>query len=530
MTSTTGRPLIFGKKKRPEPKGQEDTHPWKILIVDDEKEVHTVTTLALSGFEFAGQPLTFLHAYSGDEARKILADTDNIALMLLDVVMESDNAGLDLVRYVREKLHNKMIRVVLRTGQPGQAPEKQVVVDYDINDYKQKTELTSQKLFTLVYSSLRAYRDMVALEGSRKGLRKIIDASTDIMSMDSMQNFAEGALDQMLSLLHINDGGSFYGVSPDSLAAFKRGSDFRVLAGTGKFKHLPENGSGLRQMPVDVIDHLRNAAVRGGHLFTDRQIVCYHRGRGDHENLLYVGGEFDFSQIDRSLIELYARSVGVAFENIELYHQVEETQREIVYRLGEAVETRSMETGNHLKRVAEISKLIALEYGVPPDEAERIKYASPLHDVGKIGVPDAILNKPGKHTDEEWAIMKTHAQLGYNMLASSDKPILQAGAIIALEHHEKWDGTGYPHGKSGEDIHLYGRITALADVYDALASERCYKEPWPLGDIYLFIKEQRGKHFQPELVDVLTQNLDKVEHIMMTYRDRFNREPDAKAG
>lgn len=522
MQPATAKPMTFAPKRPENQEMRADVQPWNILIVDDEQEVHSVTKLALADFRFADRPLRFLHAYSAQDARNILTEVDEIALILLDVVMETDHAGLEFVRHIREDLGNRLTRIVLRTGQPGQAPERKVITEYDINDYKEKTELTSQKLFTVVSASLRSYRDMVALDNSRRGLRKIIDASANIFSLNSMKTFAEGALSQMLSLLHVRDKGSFYSKKVDSLAAFKSGSSFKILAGTGRFSEFNEQALDMSSIPDEIAAHLQDASERGTHLIDSDHIVSYHRGRSGHENLLYVGGSFSEAAMDPSLVELYARNVGIAFENIELHQQIEETQREIVYRLGEAVETRSMETGNHLKRVAEISKLLALGYGLDEEEGERILYASPLHDVGKIGIPDAILNKPGKHTAEEWEIMKTHSQLGYKMLASSEKPILQAGAIIALEHHEKWDGSGYPHGKKGEDIHIYGRITALADVYDALSSKRCYKDPWPLGDVYRFVKEQRGKHFDPALVDILTQNIDRIEHIMMTYEDRFD--------
>jgi len=526
MPENDSSPLVFSDDA-PQTEPEALTNPWKIFIVDDDEEVHQVTKLALSGFVFGGRPIEFLQAYSGTEAKDVFSKTHDIAMVLLDVVMETDQSGLEVVKHVREKLGNRMTRIILRTGQPGQAPERQVISDYDINDYKEKTELTSQKLFTLVHASLRSYRDMVALNESRKGLRKIIDASATLFSVSSMRKFAEGALEQMLSMLHIQDNGSFYGTEIDSLAACKKGTNFKVLAGTGRFQDLPGKQSELAEIPLEVIEHISHAAQDGDqsfeknhiHVFDKDHIVSYHKGRGDHENLLYVGGDMDYPAIDKSMIELYARNVGIAFENIELHDQLEATQREIVYRLGEAVETRSMETGNHLKRVAEISGVLARAYGLSEHEAELIKYASPLHDVGKIGIPDAILNKPGKLDAEEWEIMKTHAMLGHKMLTSSEKPILQAGAIIALEHHEKWDGSGYPNNKKGEDIHIFGRISALADVFDALANRRCYKEPWATEDIHAHIKSESGKHFEPKLVDALDQNFGALLNILEQYAD-----------
>ena len=202
---------------------------------------------------------------------------------------------------------------------------------------------------------------------------------------------------------------------------------------------------------------------------------------------------------------------------IELNDEIEETQREVIYAMGEIGETRSKETGNHVKRVALYSKKLALLYGLSQEDANILHMASPMHDIGKVGIPDAILNAPRKLTKEEFAVMKTHAQLGYNMLKYSEKPILKAAAIVAGQHHEKFDGSGYPNGTKGEDIHIYGRITAVADVFDALGSERIYKKAWELEKIIALFQEEKGKHFDPKLIELFLHNLDSFLKI----RDKF---------
>ncbi|QOP46585.1 HD domain-containing protein [Sulfurimonas paralvinellae] len=204
---------------------------------------------------------------------------------------------------------------------------------------------------------------------------------------------------------------------------------------------------------------------------------------------------------------------------VKLNKEIEDTQREVIYAMGEIGETRSKETGNHVKRVAEYSKILALLYGLKKEEAEKLKMASPMHDIGKVGIPDAILNAPRKLTKEEFEIMKTHAQLGYDMLKHSHRPILQTAAIVAGEHHEKYDGSGYPRELQGEDIHIYGRITAIADVFDALGSERVYKKAWELERILELFKQEKGKHFDPKLVNLFLQNLDKFLEIRERFKD-----------
>ena len=206
-------------------------------------------------------------------------------------------------------------------------------------------------------------------------------------------------------------------------------------------------------------------------------------------------------------------------EMITLNDEIEETQREVIYAMGEIGETRSKETGNHVKRVALYSKKLALLYGLSQEEADKLQMASPMHDIGKVGIPDAILNAPRKLDIDEWKIMQTHAELGYNMLKSSNKPILQAAAIVANEHHEKWDGSGYPNAKVGEEIHVYGRITAVADVFDALGSERVYKKAWELEKILSLFKEESGKHFDPNLIKLFIENLDSFLKIRDKFKD-----------
>lgn len=193
--------------------------------------------------------------------------------------------------------------------------------------------------------------------------------------------------------------------------------------------------------------------------------------------------------------------------------EILKTQKDIIYAMGEIGETRSKETGNHVKRVALYSELLALKCGLNLQEAELIKLASPMHDIGKVGIEDKILNKPGKLTEDEFEIMKTHSILGYNMLKNSEKPILKAASIVAHEHHEKWDGSGYPRGLKKEEIPLSARIVAIADVFDALFSKRVYKEKWNLTEIENFFKENSSFHFDPKLCDLFLQNIDQFRNI-----------------
>ncbi|MEA1987637.1 MAG: two-component system response regulator [Pseudomonadota bacterium] len=201
--------------------------------------------------------------------------------------------------------------------------------------------------------------------------------------------------------------------------------------------------------------------------------------------------------IDESIIKLQA-----------LNQEILTTQKEVVFTLGSIAEFRSRETGEHVKRVAEYSYLLAKLSGYSDEEAELLRSASPMHDIGKVAIPDHILNKPGKLTPEERIIMETHVELGYEMLKHSPRPIFSMASNLILYHHEKYDGSGYPKGLKGEDIPLCGRITAMADVFDALGSKRPYKEKWPDEEIFNYIKTESGCHFDPKLVDLFFKHIN----------------------
>ncbi len=206
-------------------------------------------------------------------------------------------------------------------------------------------------------------------------------------------------------------------------------------------------------------------------------------------------------------------------QTINLNKELEYGQREIIYKMGEICETRSQETGYHVKRVAQYSKLLAKLYGLKPYDIKLLFIASPMHDIGKVGISDKILNKTTKLNLEEWEIMKTHSNIGYKILKDSNREFLKAAAIVAYEHHEKWDGSGYPRGLKETSIHIYGRITAFADVFDALGSNRCYKKSWTLDKICKYMQNEKGKQFEPKIIDLFFDNMEEFVKIRNKYID-----------
>ena len=212
------------------------------------------------------------------------------------------------------------------------------------------------------------------------------------------------------------------------------------------------------------------------------------------------------------------RALALERQVLSNMHELEMREREILYRLAKVTESRDNETGQHLERMARYAGLIAEVIDLPDEEVRVIEAAAPLHDIGKISIPDAILNKPGKLTEEEMDVMRQHPRYGYEVLRDSSSRFVQVGADIALRHHERWDGTGYPDGLAGTDIPLSARIVAVADVLDALTTRRPYKEAWSMDAALDYMREQRGKMFEPRLVDALIAHRDRAEEIRACFR------------
>lgn len=493
---------------------------WKVLIVDDEPEVHAVTKLALSDFVLNEKSLEFLSAYSGEEAKEIFRNHDDIAVVLLDVVMETDDAGLNVAEYIRNDLDNHFTRIILRTGQPGQAPEKDVIINYDINDYKSKTELTAQKLFTVIIAALRSYRDIITIEESRAGLEKIIDASADLFSIRSLELFVQGLIQQMASILGCSQHAAYI-TSAKSTPNPIRGSnaqDLFIFAGNGDYAE--KEGKTLTEaLTKEQLASCQQALTEQDIIYGDDHIVAYCYSKSTQGALLYLSGlPKRVSDIDRKLVKLFSENVQIAFDNVLMTCEIEGTQREIIERLGCAMEYQT--SGKmHLRRMVEMAGILGRGIGMSRDRVEILKLAVPLHDVGNSRVPEAILNKTTPLSEEEQLEIRKHAEFGYQILKDSDRPTIRLAATLAKEHHERWDGSGYPNQIKGDAIALESRIAALVDVFDALVNTRPYKDAWPVDKVVATISSERGRHFDPTLVDYLLQNIDDFFAVQSQYQD-----------
>lgn len=239
--------------------------------------------------------------------------------------------------------------------------------------------------------------------------------------------------------------------------------------------------------------HIENRAKDGSSYFVDATVMPILNSNGE-------------------IIEYISLRVDITKE-IELRKDIIDTQKEILFTLGELGERRSKETSDHVKRVSLYSELLARLYGCKEEDIELLKMASPMHDIGKVAISDEILLKPIELTEEEYERMKKHTIYGWEIFNKSKHLLLKNAAIIAYEHHEKWDGTGYPRGLKGEEISIFGRITSISDVFDALSHDRLYKKAWELERVIDFMKSERGRSFEPRLVDLLLENIDEIVEI-----------------
>jgi len=280
---------------------------------------------------------------------------------------------------------------------------------------------------------------------------------------------------------------------------------------------------------MDQLNALTNAKLPTILVLTAQHMQSYRQRALDNGARDYVTKPFDAKELlsrVRNLLEVHMANKYMKYQNEILEQKIQQrtqeihnTRLQVVRRLGRAAEYRDEETGLHIIRMSKMAVVIAQEAGMDDEQCDLLLNAAPMHDIGKIGIPDHILLKPGKFEAEEWEIMKTHAQIGADILAGDDSELMCMAHDIALSHHEKWNGKGYPNGLAGEAIPLVGRVTALADVFDALTSRRPYKEPWTVERSLELIKFESGQHFDPRLVNIFVEKLAEIVAIKEKYAE-----------
>lgn len=461
----------------------------------------------LSEIKFNNRYIETILVNSVEDLKEFIVSNPNTALIIIDLDINKDiaHSKLKVINYIRDTINNKTIRIILKGSFSEKNSSTAYALKYNINGFINNETLTNDSVTASILSCLRGYDDLYAMNKNKKGLEQIIKSSSMLFRTQSMKKLAFIVLNHLSSI-----------ISPKVLSSFmitKSQNNFYFLSGTGKYSsNLMKNS-----IPSDIVERLYDATNFKKNRYFDNYFIVFLGENKVNQNIIYCEIPEPLSSITIDLIEIFCTNVSAAINSMYLNEELETTEKELIFTLGEISEARSRETGHHVKRVAEYSKILALSYGLSQKEAEMIRMASPMHDVGKLAIPDSILNKPAKLTKEEFEVMKTHSRIGYEMLKRSNKRLMKSASIIALEHHEKYDGTGYPYGLSGEDIHLYGRITAVADVFDALGTERVYKKAWELNKIISYFKEESGHHFDPKLVKIFFKSLNEI----LAIRDKF---------
>lgn len=511
----------------------------RILVVDDEAVIRELMTDILTEEGYHVQT-----AGNGREALKVLESQPDFEVLFTDIMMPEMD-GIELIRHARQV--SPQIVAIVMTGhatlESARAAVKEGIYDYVVKPFNlseirlavsnalERSRLTSENarlreitdLFNISEkiasirdeSALLAYILDAALErvGAEAGSVMMVSEDGETLEVVESRGLSSEQVNRVVHRDRSISGWVAQNVRP--LMVGEPGKNVDIDNLSRKFQ-----GGTFISVPLERKSSAMDPRMLDNQGLPKVMAVLNATGKKDGEV---------FSDTDLKALSIVANHSAAALENVRLIHDIEENQREVVYTLGEIVETRSKETGQHVKRVAEYSRFLALRYGLLPAEAEVLRMASPLHDVGKVGIPDAILNKPGKLTPEEFEIMKLHAQLGYDMLKNSKGVVLRTAAIVAHEHQEKYDGTGYPRGLSGDAIHIYGRITSVADVFDALGTERVYKHAWPLEKILEYFQEQRGMHFDPQLVDIFFTCLDELLQIRDQYPEQGTEQKENAA-
>ena len=454
-----------------------------ILIIDDmEDNINTLMSLLDDKYDI-------LASLDGESGLDILADEENIDLILLDILMPGMD-GFEVCRRLKSNFKTKDIPVIFITADNN---ENTIEKAYEMGgvDYITKP-LNARELFSRINTHLSLSEQKHLLEKDLQAnitllnqYKDVVDIST-IVSKTNLQG----------KITYVNDA-------------------FMKISGYTKDELLGKSHNIIRHpdVPSSVFKDLWET------------IKSKHMWQGEVKNLKKDGSYYVVQSVIMPILDSKGNIeefISVRHDITDIYNlqkEIEDTQKEVVFTMGAIGETRSKETGNHVKRVAEYSRLLAQYVGLSQEDITLLSDASPMHDIGKVGIPDNILHKSGKLTEDEFIIMRMHAELGHKMLAHSNRPLLKTAAKVALEHHERWDGFGYPKHLKEEEISIEGRITAIADVFDALGSDRVYKEAWEDERIFEYFKEQQGKQFDPKLVDLFFENLDKFLEIRNQFKD-----------
>lgn len=480
--------------------------PWKILIADDDQDVHVATKLALRDVSFRDRTLQFIDAYSASETLLRLKEHPDTAVVFLDVIMESDDAGLGVARKIRENGFS-LVRLIIRTGYPGQAPEREVIVHYDIHDYKEKSGLTTQKLFTSLISALRSYDDLLALEQHRRGLMSVLE-SVSWFDFGAVQRYIAGMLSEFSDLARLPFG--------QVLIAARFASDehraIKVVASCGELALSDECPQPLNDLPLVVASILQESFAVGEALQSENGSTLFVSCHGV-DLVAYADGQNALANADVVLLEVFLVKVCQALANFRAFQNISAERDGLLLGLAHAAERRNGSGVDTLEQLASLCEAVVrrldtmLDFPELIDEAflRNIGKASLLHDLGDLDLPVGLLDKAGTFNQAEAGQMREHVEAGLRLVepclrASESCGCIALASQVIAAHHEHFDGSGYPHALSGEAIPLAGRVVAVVDTYVAMTSNRPHRDAISPQEAVTLISAKAGRQFDPRVV------------------------------
>lgn len=468
----------------------EENNLKTVLVIDDSKFICHEVKKVLSVRNY-----NVLSAYNAKNGFDILLHND-INTIVLDMELP-DKHGLDVLRDLKKMDSTKEIPVVVLSS----SIDREVVrkcIKLGSSDFIQKP-FNVEEFVLKIAMAVTTNTHNNELNQIRKKLEKDLD-KTSFVANEYLE-----AINESNILAHTNEQNIIVDINERyrDISGYKREEIVgqvasKFIAKDSATHYTEEIKNQLKEFRI-FRGILPNIKKDGSIYYTQTSIMPILNPQGKILEYLWMSTDITTS--------------------INYASEIEETQRSLLYRVGELGESRSKETGQHVKRVAECSKLLAQLYGMDDKDVDILYRASPMHDIGKIAIPDKILKKPAKLDADEWEIMMTHSQLGADVFKNSDKALFKVASTIALTHHEKWNGSGYPQGISGEDIPIVGRIVAIADVFDALSSKRVYKGAWNDEKIKNYFQEHSGTQFDPHLTSLFLDNYDSFLKIRNINKD-----------
>lgn len=488
--------------------------PWTILVADDDPEIHRRIHQALGSRRLLGRPLRILSAFSGAQAPSLLNRNPDTAVMLLKADSSAGSPWRTIAEAIRRDGRHADVRLILRFDDPGLIPPPDIILELDVADCRTTPDLTVDRLVPLFNTALDAFQNRQEIRRGRLGLLRLADASSQLVERQPLHKFAREVLRQLHAVLQLNANPlPFQG---SGFTATEQNGKFLIWAGTGCFDTMVGRTPAEALSPR-LLKHLERAMTERTSFFAEAAYFAYYCTRSGVRHLLYLNAGRPLDRLDRDLVHLLYGSVTLALENRYLDREIREIQEDALATLEGVMENRSRETGSHGRRVAEMAALMARKAGLPRGQVKMLRLSAPLHDIGKVGIPDAILFKRERLSPEEFEKIRRHTDIGFEILKNARRDIMEAAVIAAQQHHERWDGTGYPRRLKGTEIHIFGRIIGLIDVFDALLHTRAYKKAWKPAKVLDYIRGERGGQFDPGLVDLLLDNIDAF----MEVNDRY---------